>query len=57
MFRLGYGREVRPVPRRPVEEVLRRETPDRGLRSDALALRTPPPIARPNGAAERPAAH
>jgi hypothetical protein len=42
MFRLGYGRELRPVPRRPVDEVLRHEAPDR-VRADALALRTPPP--------------
>ncbi len=44
MFRLGYGREVRPVPRRTVDAVLRRESPERE-RSDALALATPPPAA------------
>jgi hypothetical protein len=42
MLRLGYGRELRPVPRRSVEEVLRRTAPER-VRADALALRTPPP--------------
>ncbi len=42
MFRLGYGLEPRPTPRRTVEEVLRRMGP--GLeRSDALAVRTPAP--------------
>ncbi|HEX9049520.1 MAG TPA: hypothetical protein VF841_03220 [Anaeromyxobacter sp.] len=42
MFRLGYGRDVRPVPRRPVDEVLRREAAERA-RASVLALRTPPP--------------
>ncbi len=42
MFRLGYGRELRPVPRRFVDEVLRSEEPER-VREDALALPTPPP--------------
>jgi hypothetical protein len=44
MFRLGYGLEVRPVPRRGVGDVLRRM--DRGLpRPQPLALRAPPPVA------------
>jgi len=51
MFRLGYGFEVRPVPRRRVDEVLRRAH-DGGKRADALALRTPPPAAW--GAPEEP---
>jgi nitroreductase len=46
MFRLGYGRELRAVARRPVDEVLRRETAER-VRFDALAIRTPPPLPRP----------
>lgn len=45
LFRLGYGLEVRPVPRRSVEEVLRRFEPG-GPRGDALALRAPPPVAQ-----------
>ncbi len=55
MFRLGFGREVRAVPRRPVDEVLRREAPDRE-RSDALALPTPPPAAWGAPQDDRPAA-
>jgi hypothetical protein len=50
MFRLGFGREVRPVPRRTVDEVLRRESAER-TPTNVLALRTPPepwpPAARP----------
>jgi len=42
VFRLGYGLEVRPVPRRPVDEVLRRLEAGPG-RTAALALRTPAP--------------
>ena len=42
MFRLGYGREVRAVPRRTVDEVLRRESAER-TPTNVLALRTPPP--------------
>lgn len=55
LFRLGYGLEVRPVPRRPVSEVLRR-CDDCRSREEALALRTPPPVARaaPGGAAHSP---
>jgi hypothetical protein len=50
VFRLGYGLQVRPVPRRPVDEVLRRI--DAGPpRAAALALRTPPTTTR--GAAPR----
>jgi hypothetical protein len=56
MFRLGYGRELRAVPRRPVDEVLRRETPDRVRSADALALRTPPPASWRRGADDRPPA-
>ena len=41
MFRLGYGLEPRPTPRRPVGEVLRRME-QRPARAAALALRTPP---------------
>ncbi len=44
MFRLGYGLEVRPVPRRPVDEVLRSMDVGR-FRADALAVRTPLPAA------------
>jgi nitroreductase len=51
MLRLGYGLDVRPTPRRPVEEVLRSWRVERS-RSDALALRTPPPVRFP----ERPGA-
>jgi hypothetical protein len=43
MLRLGYGLEVRPVPRRPVDEVLRSFDPGRH-RFDALALRGAPPL-------------
>jgi nitroreductase len=42
MFRLGYGLEVRPVPRRPVGEVLRRMEAE-PARPPSLAVRTPPP--------------
>ncbi|HET8539069.1 MAG TPA: hypothetical protein VFL83_04290 [Anaeromyxobacter sp.] len=55
MFRLGYGRELPAVPRRPVGEVLRRETPDRAG-ADALALRTPPPAPWAAAAERRPPA-
>jgi nitroreductase len=50
MFRLGYGLELRPTPRRPVQEVLRR-VEERLVRSDALALRAPE---RPRAAVARP---
>ncbi|HEY6099722.1 MAG TPA: hypothetical protein VIW03_09850, partial [Anaeromyxobacter sp.] len=55
MFRLGYGLEVRPVPRRRVSDVLRRFE-ERKRRAEALALRTPPPIAHaaPAGAGHSP---
>jgi nitroreductase len=55
LFRLGYGLEVRPVPRRPVSEVLRSCAQSRS-REEALAVRTPPPVARaaPGGAAHSP---
>ena len=55
MFRLGYGREVRPVPRRSVGEVLRLVAPDRE-RSEALALATPLPVVGKSPAAEQPPA-
>jgi nitroreductase len=43
MLRLGYGLDVRPVPRRPVDDVLRRV--DAGPRRvEPLALRTQPTI-------------
>jgi hypothetical protein len=43
MFRLGYGLEPRPTPRRAVDEVLRGiEAGSR--RADALAVRSPPPV-------------
>ncbi len=48
MFRLGYGLDVRPVPRRTVDEVLRSMDLGR-LRAEALALRTPEPRAFPPG--------
>jgi nitroreductase len=51
MLRLGYGLDARATPRRPVEEVLRSWRSGRSG-SDALALRTPPPVPGP----ERPAA-
>lgn len=44
LIRLGYGLEVRAVPRRPVGEVLRSFDEHRP-RLQALALRTPPPVA------------
>jgi nitroreductase len=53
LLRLGYGREARPTPRRPVEEVLLRMAPAPGRRSAALARRSTltvagaPPAARP----------
>jgi nitroreductase len=43
MFRLGYGLDVRAVPRRPVDEVLRRMETEGRSRAQALALRTPAP--------------
>jgi nitroreductase len=43
MFRLGYGLDVRAVPRRPVDEVLRRMETEGRPRADALVLRTPVP--------------
>lgn len=54
MFRLGYGLPQRPVPRRPVDEVLRRIAPERS-RAEALALRTPPPAWREGPGAAPPA--
>jgi nitroreductase len=42
LFRLGYGLEVRAVPRRPVDEVLRR-VESRPARTAELALRAPAP--------------
>jgi len=42
MFRLGYGLEPRPTPRRRVDDVLRRMDPA-AHRPTALALRTPVP--------------
>ena len=54
LFRLGHGHEVRPVPRRPVSEVLRRceERPE----PRAPALRAEPPVSRaaPGGAGRSP---
>lgn len=41
MFRLGYGLEPRPTPRRPITDLLRRMEP-RPPRAAPLALRTPP---------------
>jgi nitroreductase len=41
VFRLGYGHEVRPTPRRSVDEVLRRFVPEQP-RVEALALRPGP---------------
>lgn len=43
MLRLGYGPELRPTPRRAVDEVLRRMEV-RPRRPDPLALRTAPPV-------------
>lgn len=43
MFRIGYGLEVRPTPRRRVGEVLRRIS-ERAPRSAPLALRAPPTV-------------
>jgi nitroreductase len=40
LFRLGYGLDVRPTPRRAIDEVLRRYEL-RARRPDALALRSP----------------
>jgi len=40
LFRLGYGLDLRAAPRRPVEEVLREESPPRAIRS--LAQWRPP---------------
>jgi nitroreductase len=50
MFRLGYGLDVRPVPRRAVDEVLRAFDPT-PRRAAPLALRTPLPGAEPQPAA------
>jgi hypothetical protein len=47
MFRLGYGLDVRPVPRRPVDEVLRRMEVEGRPRAEALVLRTPAPRWQP----------
>lgn len=43
VFRLGYGVELRALPRRPVADVLRRMEA-RPRPPAALALRTPPPV-------------
>lgn len=63
MLRLGYGLEPRATPRRPVEEVLRAVLPG-SLRSEALAVRAPPPAqpaagprGRPPPGAGRPTLH
>lgn len=55
LFRLGYGLELRPVPRRPVREVLRRCEEGAPAR-ETIALRTPPPLVRaaPGGVAHSP---
>jgi hypothetical protein len=68
VFRLGYGLEPRPTPRRSVDEVLRSVRRD-VRRDDALALRpapdptprpeaardpVPPPVARPFGVRPEP---
>lgn len=50
LFRIGYGLEPRAVPRRPVDQVLRRLEHVR-LQPDALALRTPALALRPAPAA------
>jgi len=50
MLRLGYGLDVRAVPRRQVDEVLRSFDAGR-CRADALALRATPPIAQATPAA------
>jgi nitroreductase len=49
MIRLGYGLEVPPVPRRSVDEVLRRYQPQ-SRATGPLALRGPPPYAPTMGA-------
>lgn len=46
MLRLGYGLEVRPTPRRPVDDVLRR-LEIRSRRPQPLARREPAAVARP----------
>jgi nitroreductase len=56
MFRLGYGLEVRPTPRRAVDDVVRR-LEIRSRRPQALARRepgaAPPPVSAPgDGAAQ-----
>ena len=59
MLRLGYGLDVRPTPRRPVEEVLRSYRRERSRR-EALAVRPPPPAwlpERPGVEGERPGLH
>jgi nitroreductase len=43
LLRLGYGLDVKAVPRRPVGEVLRSYEEHRP-RAEALAVRTPPPL-------------
>jgi nitroreductase len=53
MFRLGYGLEPRPTPRRAVEDVLRRMDRD-SPRAAALAVRRPPVAAAPLRAAPGP---
>jgi hypothetical protein len=55
MFRLGYGLEIRPVPRRPLEDVLRR-VDDGRTRVDALAIRAPRPAGGGPPEGDRPAA-
>jgi hypothetical protein len=53
MFRLGYGLEPRPVPRRPVDEVLR--SWDAGHpRAEALTVRVQPPVAQATVGGEMP---
>jgi nitroreductase len=44
MFRLGYGLEPRPTPRRAVEDVLRSMSAGAARRAEALAVRTPLPV-------------
>lgn len=60
MFRLGYGLDVRPPPRRPVDEVLHAfeaaPRPPRPLALRAPALVVPPPAARPGAQPGAPGA-
>jgi len=53
MFRLGYGLEPRPTPRRAVEDVLRRMDCD-SPRGGALAVRRAPAAASTSRAASDP---